>query len=180
MVMAFKLQHNQGSFQLDDEDDEDESGLISAAQRVIHDYPPSSSEEDESDNSSDGGYFEDASVSKPQSVSNSMFGKARPRSPHNKEINEATVWENNGGVEDEIKSRQDQQMVSISKANQNDQRMFDVYVSLKAIPQDRFHIQVTARQDFNALFDRIRESVQLQYRVLQGLKGLRVKEIAKI
>ena len=110
-----------------------------------------------------------------------MFGKGtRPRNPHNKETNEATVWENNGGVEDEIKSRQDQQMVSISKANQNDQRMFDVYVSLKAIPQDRFHIQVTARQDFNALFDRIRESVQLQYRVLQGLKGLRVKEIAKI
>lgn len=69
-------------------------------------------------------------------MTNSVIGgRVYPRKRDNyKDKGEVTVWENNGGVEDEIMSRQDQQIVSISKANQNDQRMFDVYVSLKAVP----------------------------------------------
>ena len=45
-----------------------------------------------------------------------------------------TIWENNGGIDDAIKSKNEQEIVSIAKNNQHDQRMFDVYVSLKTMP----------------------------------------------
>jgi hypothetical protein len=57
--------------------------------------------------------------------------------------------------------------------------MFDVYVSLNTMPQDRLLIEITQQQDFNSLFSRIRESLEMKYENFKGLKGIRVKEMKK-
>jgi hypothetical protein len=57
--------------------------------------------------------------------------------------------------------------------------MFDVYVSLNTMPQDRLLIEITQQQDFNNLFSRIRESLEMKYEIFKGLKGIRVKQMKK-
>ena len=47
-------------------------------------------------------------------------------------VAEGTAWENNGGVDD--LTAQYQEIISVCKSNQNDKRMFDVFVSLKSTP----------------------------------------------
>jgi len=41
-----------------------------------------------------------------------------------------TIWQNNGGVGDEIKVQENQWMVGVSKKNKNDKILYDIYVSL--------------------------------------------------
>ena len=65
------------------------------------------------------------------------------------------------------------------KSNQNDKRMFDVFVSLKSMPHDRHLITITQKQDFTSFFSRVREVLEIHYEQFQGLKGLRVTEIKK-
>ena len=57
---------------------------------------------------------------------------------------ENTIWQNNGGTGDNIISLNNQ-VINVCKANQNDKPMFDVYVSLKTMPQERLLIQITQR-----------------------------------
>ena len=57
--------------------------------------------------------------------------------------------------------------------------MFDVYVSLNTMPQDRLLIEITQQQDFKNLFSRIRESLEMKYEIFKGLKGIRVKQMKK-
>lgn len=92
-------------------------------------------------------------------------------------VAEGTAWENNGGVDD--LAAQYQEIISVCKSNQNDKRMFDVFVSLKAMPRDRHLITITQKQDFTSFFSRVREVLEIQYEQFQGLKGLRVTEIKK-
>ena len=53
---------------------------------------------------------------------------------YKRSMDEGTIWENNGGVNDLIKHSHGHEIVSVSRTNQRDQRMFDVYVSLKTYP----------------------------------------------
>ena len=90
-----------------------------------------------------------------------------------------TIWENNGGVGDLALSQNNQVMINVSKTNQNDKRLFDVYVSLETMPQDRLLIEITQQQDFETLYIRIKESLEMKYEQFKGLKGLKVKEMKK-
>lgn len=185
-------------------DDYDQAMLLATAHQVVREWPNSSSDEQDSDAESEGGVAAGNEAANQGSASmsagavqgyrtrsanhSSIFSPAKhfeamsaqQLNYYKRSMDEGTIWENNGGVSDVINFGHGQEIVSVSRTNQRDQRMFDVYVSLKTMPQDRFHIQVTQKQDFNALFDRIRESLELKYEQLKGLKGLRVKEIAKI
>ena len=40
-------------------------------------------------------------------------------------------------------TQSNQVIINVSKSNQNDKRMFDVYVSLNTMPQDRLLIEIT-------------------------------------
>lgn len=83
--------------------------MIGAAKQVIIDYPPSSSEEVDSDlEMDDGVFFDNASGSIPASMTNTIIGsKWVPKTSRFGTMKnlESTVWENNGGLDDEIKSR---------------------------------------------------------------------------
>lgn len=67
----------------------------------------------------------------------------------------------------------------MSKRNQDDKRVFDVYVSLSTMPQDRLLIEITERQDFHNLVQKIEESLVMTYDHFKGLRGIRVKEMKK-
>lgn len=60
---------------------------------------------------------------------------------NNQAAAEGTAWENNGGVDDLVTHHQE--IISVCKSNQNDKRMFDVFVSLKSMPHDRHLITIT-------------------------------------
>lgn len=92
---------------------------------------------------------------------------------------EETMWENNGGVGDLALNQNNQLMINVCKTNQNDKKMFDIYISLESMPQDRLLIEITQQQDFETLFMRIQESLEMKYEQFKGLKGLKVKEMKK-
>lgn len=76
---------------------------------------------------------------------------------------EETMWENNGGVGDLALNQNNQLMINVCKTNQNDKKMFDIYISLESMPQDRLLIEITQQQDFETLFMRIQESLEMKY-----------------
>lgn len=90
------------------------------------------------------------------------------------------MWANNGGVGDLALNQNNQVMINVCASNQNDKRMFDVYVSLESMPQDRLLIEITQQQDFETLFLRIRESLEMKYEQFKGLKGLKIKNMKKM
>ena len=74
-----------------------------------------------------------------------------------------TIWDNNGGIGDGIKSLGEELVVNICKSNKDDKRLFDIFVSLLNMPQDRILIEISQKMDFNALFDKIKERLELKY-----------------
>ena len=47
------------------------------------------------------------------------------------------------------------------------------------MPQDRLLIEITERQDFHTLVQKIEESLVMTYDHFKGLRGIRVKEMKK-
>jgi hypothetical protein len=58
------------------------------------------------------------------------------------------VFLNNGGVNDEIKSHNYQEVISTCSRSKEDKILFEVNISLYSKTEDRFHFQVTKKMDF--------------------------------
>ena len=71
----------------------------------------------------------------------------------------ATIWQNNGGIDDDICVPSGQEIISVDLNKQADLSVYEVFISLKSMPQDRLMLDVTARQTFRDLFERIRDSL---------------------
>ena len=52
-------------------------------------------------------------------------------------------------------------------------------ISLQSKPDDKNLIEITMKQDFNNLLQRIRETFEMMNDDLKGLQGLRVKSLTK-
>lgn len=88
-----------------------------------------------------------------------------------------TVYLNNGGVEDMVKSQNNVEVINVSKTTKDDKIEFEVTVSLYSRPNDRFFFQITKKQDFQRFFSQIKDAFELKYDYFKGLKGLRVKNL---
>jgi len=73
--------------------------------------------------------------------------------------------------------RDDNNAINVAKSGKDDKRLFDVFVSVSDLKHDRLLIEVTEKQDSMTFQDRIKESLELRYDYLNGLNGLRLKNI---
>ena len=87
------------------------------------------------------------------------------------------VFLNNGGVHDEIMSHNYQEVISTCKKSKEDKILFEVNISLYSKTEDRFHLTVTKKMDFQQFFSQIKDAFELKYDYFKGLKGLRVKNL---
>jgi hypothetical protein len=85
------------------------------------------------------------------------------------------IWNNNGGTNDNIDSHNIQ--INVSAKGKDDKRLFDVYVSLTNMPEERLLIDITRKQTMSGFFRTVRESLESKYAHLNGLKRLRIKEM---
>jgi hypothetical protein len=65
----------------------------------------------------------------------------------------------------------------VSAKGKDDKRLFDVYVSLISMPDERLLIEITQKQSMAGFFRHVREALETKYNHLNGLKGLRIKEM---
>ena len=87
------------------------------------------------------------------------------------------IFQNNGGVEDMVKSHNYQEVINVSKKTKDDKIEFDITVSLYSAPKDRFMFQITQKMNFQLFFAQIKDAFELKYDYFKGLKGLRVKNM---
>lgn len=84
-------------------------------------------------------------------------------------------WKNNGGVQDQIESANLQ--INVASTGREDRYLFDVYVSLETTPNLRSLIEITQRLTISSFIGSVREALESKYPNLNGLKGLRIKEM---
>ena len=89
------------------------------------------------------------------------------------------IWNNNGGTGDEVRYPKGAEIVNVSKAGKDNKKIFDIYMSLKTNPKERLLIEIMQHENFTSLYSRIKESLEIKYDYLKGLKGLRVIDMRK-
>lgn len=89
------------------------------------------------------------------------------------------IWNNNGGTECLLSDQNKQETINVSKLGKDDRKLFDIMISLQSKPDDKNLIEITMKQDFNNLLQRIRETFEMMNDDLKGLQGLRVKSLTK-
>jgi hypothetical protein len=72
-----------------------------------------------------------------------------------------------------------QQIVNVSKENRDDQRVFDIYISLRLMPHDRMLVEITEKQSVQTLQAKIVDNLQMKYELFKGLRGVRVTRMEK-
>jgi hypothetical protein len=72
-----------------------------------------------------------------------------------------------------------QETINVSNLGKDDRKLFDIMISLQSKPDDKNLIEITMKQDFNNLLQRIRETFEMMNDDLKGLQGLRVKSLTK-
>jgi len=90
------------------------------------------------------------------------------------------IWSNNGGTGDQIYCPDNNFVINVSNKGKDDRRLFDVFISLKTIPEDRLLIEVTKKLTHSALFNVAKQALESKYDFLKGLSGLRVNEIKMV
>lgn len=91
-----------------------------------------------------------------------------------------SVWYNNGGTGDNVYFPKDAEIINVSKSGKDNKKIFDIYMSLKNKPEERLLIEIMQHENFDSLYQRIKESLEIRYDYLKGLKGLRVIEMKKV
>ena len=87
------------------------------------------------------------------------------------------IWNNNGGTGDVLSFTQNNFIINIHENGRKDKKLWDIYVSLKSRPEDRFIIEITQKTTYKKLSELIKTALEERYEHLKGLKGLRVTEI---
>ena len=87
------------------------------------------------------------------------------------------IWTNNGGTGDVLSFNQNNFIINVHENGRKDKKLWDIYVSLKSRPEDRFLIEITKKTTYKILSELINLALEERYDHLKGLKGLRVTEL---
>jgi hypothetical protein len=68
----------------------------------------------------------------------------------------------------------------VSNLGKDDRKLFDIMISLYSKPDDKNLIEITMKQDFKVLLQRIRDTFETMNDDFKGLQGLRVKSLSKL
>lgn len=67
--------------------------------------------------------------------------------------------------------------INVSSKGKDDKRLFDVYVSMVNTLDERLLIEITQKQTLSGFYRSVRAALESKYPHLNGLKGLRIKEM---
>lgn len=87
------------------------------------------------------------------------------------------IWANNGGTSDQVMFSKNNVIINVSSKGIDDRALFDVYVSLKNLPDERLLVTISKKLTMQDLYNLVIEAFEMKYAYFKGLKGLRVKEM---
>lgn len=87
------------------------------------------------------------------------------------------IWANNGGVQDHIRYTKNNVIINVSRKGKDDKGLFDVYISLKCLPEERLIATISKKQSLADLYKLVIEALVMKYEFFKGLKGIRIKEM---
>ena len=87
------------------------------------------------------------------------------------------IWQNNGGVQDHIFYTKNNVIINVSRKGRDDKGLFDVYISLKSLPEERLILTISKKQSLADLYKLTIDALVVKYEFFKGLKGIRIKEM---